>query len=360
MRILEIAPAGAPVTSESPNPIAATLAHLVDGLVERGHDVTLWADPRSQTAARLHTNGRVPPNDSPSEQGAFERLYAFAATSDQGEYDVVHNHAGATVAELLWRFNAPAFSTVSDQAGRTWRHGRFATPSWSRRQAIDGSASSFLGVLYPGVPVDELTFGEGAGGYLLYAAPISPAYGAHLAAIAARRLERPLRFIGPIASDCTAYYRELIEPHVRAGTAEYLGPLGQREVAEQAANALALLHPFSRHTGFDFGAVAAMAAGAPVVAYRVGAMPEIVLHGETGFLVDEAWQFAGAVDQVDLLDRRACRRRVQRLFDVQRMVADHEALYARLALGIGACDRWAMHPELEALDPRLPLLAESV
>ncbi|HZU76013.1 MAG TPA: glycosyltransferase, partial [Dehalococcoidia bacterium] len=118
------------------------------------------------------------------------------------------------------------------------------------------------------------------------------------------------------------------------------------------AGAAALLHPFAAGAGFDFGAVVALAAGAPVVGFRRGAMAEIVAHGETGFLVQEPWELAGAVDQIDLLSRRACRRRAHELFDAEGMVEQLESLYDGLLRGGPFLLGRATHPELEALDPR--------
>lgn len=357
MRILQIAPALAPLREDSADPVAATIHQLVEGLVQRGHDVTVWAAPGSSTSAQLRTLSTPLPNpDAPrAERLIHERLFAFAAASDTAPYDVVHNHAGESVGELLNQFRAPAFSTIYDPApaeGRPrWRfRGAFATPSWRQYTALSGRLdATYLGTVYPGLPVDDLPFEPERGAYLLFAGPLTPAAGFDLAVTAARRAELPLRACGPQPVAAAEYWQPLLNanPHVA-----YLGALPWRDVAAQAAGARAVLCTARSPIAFDFAAALAQATGAPVVGCRRGSLPEIVVHGETGFLVEEPWQLTGAIEQTDLLQRAACRRRAQRLFNATQMVDGYEAIYAELAQGGVPA---AAHPELEALDPR-PLL----
>jgi hypothetical protein len=357
MRILQIAPALAPLREDSADPVAATVYQLVESLVERGHDVTVWAAPGSATRARLRTlSTPLPPPDAPhQERLIYERLFAFAAASDTTPYDVVHNHAGESMGELLNQFRAPAFSTVYDPAptrghARLRFRGAFATPSWRQRTALSGLIDAdYLGTVYPGLSVDDLPFEPDPGDYLLFAGPLTPAAGFDLAVAAARRAELPLRVCGLRPAAGAAYWQPLLEANAHVS---YLGELPWRDVAAQAAGARAVLCTDRTPAAFDFAAALALAAGTPVVGCRRGSLPEIVVHGETGFLVEESWQLAGAIDQTDLLQRAACRRRAQRLFTTAQMVEEYEAIYAELVQGGVPA---AAHPELEALDPR-PLL----
>jgi len=358
MRILQIAPAASPVRADSPDPVAATVHHLVEGLVARGHDVTLWAAPGSATRARLRTlSTPPPPADAPaSERVIYERLFAFAAASDTTTYDVVHNHAGESVGELLNQFRAPAFSTIYDAPPARGRpplrfRRAFATPSWRQRSALSGQPeATYLDTVYPGLPVDDLPFEPEPGAYLLFAAPLTPSAGLDLAVSAARRAELPLHVCGPRPAAAAEYWQPLLaaNPHV-----SYLGELPWCEVAGRAAGARAMLCTARTAAAFDFAAALAQATGTPVVGCRRGSLPEIVVHGETGFLVEESWQLAGAIDQIDLLQRAACRRRAERLFTTGQMMDRYAAIYD--ALMHGSVPSAATHPELEALDPR-PLL----
>lgn len=313
MRILQIAPAGVCVGPDSADPLGATIHRLSEGLRSRGHDVHVRA------ARRL-------------------------AASDLAGVDLIHDHSGA--ATVPSGISIPILTSLYrvSEAPPGWSTGCVTASWWLRSALPELSDAAFSGVVYPGLPVDDLPFGGEPGDYLLYAAPLAPEFGAHEAIRIARRLERPLRLVGPLPVEHRPYFVAEIAPHL-GDQVQYLRDLPPAALAEQAAGATALLHPIQDDVAFDFGAVVAMAAGTPVVSLRRGAMPELVVHGETGFLVDAPWQFAGAVDHVDLLDRRACRRRAKQLFDVEQMVDATARIYASL-LDTPAPIAGVRHPEL--------------
>lgn len=75
----------------------------------------------------------------------------------------------------------------------------------------------------------------------------------------------------------------------------------------------------------------ALAAGTPVIAYRSGAIPEIVEDGVTGFLVDNVEQMAEALRRVHLISSDACRAAAQRRFSASRMIRGYFDLYEAAA-----------------------------
>jgi glycosyltransferase involved in cell wall biosynthesis len=76
--------------------------------------------------------------------------------------------------------------------------------------------------------------------------------------------------------------------------------------------------------------IEAMACGTPVIARPCGAVPEVVVHGVTGFVARGLDELIGLVKAVDQLDRRACRAHVETRFSVERMADGYEALYRQL------------------------------
>jgi glycosyltransferase involved in cell wall biosynthesis len=92
--------------------------------------------------------------------------------------------------------------------------------------------------------------------------------------------------------------------------------------------------------------VESMACGTPVVAYRRGAAPEVIVDGKTGFLVapDDAARFAGAVDRVSEIEPVACRLHVQRKFSSTSLVEGYTAIYRRLFLRAANGPRTAARP----------------
>ena len=71
----------------------------------------------------------------------------------------------------------------------------------------------------------------------------------------------------------------------------------------------------------------ALASGTPVIAFRAGALPEIVDHGRTGYIVANPDEMAQAIRMIDRIDPEECRREARARFSAARMVASYAELY---------------------------------
>jgi glycosyltransferase involved in cell wall biosynthesis len=130
------------------------------------------------------------------------------------------------------------------------------------------------------------------------------------------------------------------------GVAEQVQFLGWRsDVEVLLVEAALLVHP-ARWEGFGLVILEAMAAALPVVATRVGAIPEIVIDGETGLLVDPEDARGLAIAMRSLLHDRKRRvelgtagfDRLREEFSPRRMAAGTVAVYERaLAARSAAC-----------------------
>jgi glycosyltransferase involved in cell wall biosynthesis len=76
-----------------------------------------------------------------------------------------------------------------------------------------------------------------------------------------------------------------------------------------------------------------MACGTPVIALRRGAAPEVILDGETGFLCDDEDGMVEAVERLQSLDPRACRRHIEESFSVEQMALGYLDVYTRVLSG---------------------------
>jgi glycosyltransferase involved in cell wall biosynthesis len=76
-----------------------------------------------------------------------------------------------------------------------------------------------------------------------------------------------------------------------------------------------------------------MACGTPVAALDRGAVREVIDDGETGIVFGTLEQMIEGLSHVFALDRRLVRGRAVARFGVDRMVAQYEAVYERLAEG---------------------------
>jgi glycosyltransferase involved in cell wall biosynthesis len=141
------------------------------------------------------------------------------------------------------------------------------------------------------------------------------------------------------------YYEEVIRPLFRNPCVEYLGEVDHAGKCRLLADAVALLFPIAWPEPFGLVMAEAMACGTPVLATRWGSVPEVVVDGETGFVGDTVEDLVRAIPRLREIERRACRRRVERRFSVKAMVDRYEQVYAALT---GLCAGRASPPKEDA------------
>jgi N-acetyl-alpha-D-glucosaminyl L-malate synthase BshA len=136
---------------------------------------------------------------------------------------------------------------------------------------------------------------------------------------------------GPDRSNCERLCRDLkLYEDVR-----FLGK--QAELVPLLSAADLFLMP-SQSESFGLSALEAMACGAPVVSSSVGGLPELVVHGETGFIAEIGDIHRMAKYAIDLLTNeqkhtlfaQASRRRAVEMFDLRRVVDLYERYYDKV------------------------------
>jgi glycosyltransferase involved in cell wall biosynthesis len=170
---------------------------------------------------------------------------------------------------------------------------------------------------------------------LLFAGRITPEKGVEAAIAIALRNHHPLLIAGGLYD--RRYYTERIEPLLRQadGLITYLGELEHRELWQLMSQCKGLLFPIEWDEPFGLAAIEAMATGTPVIAFKRGAMAEVVLDQQTGFLIEpgEIEQAARAVDRLHTISRQQCRAHVEQHFSLQRMLDEHERVYRMMVKG---------------------------
>ena len=307
--------------------VASTLA---EGLVRLGHEVTLFATADSLTRARLHAEApRGYEEDDTLDAKVYEELHNGAAFARAGDFDVLSNQ---------FDFMPLTYSRLVDTPVVTTIHGFSSERIVPVYRAYDDIAHyvaisdvTYAATIHHGIDPAQFTFVPDAGSHLLFLGRIHPDKGTHLALEVARRTGLPLVIAG-IVQD-RRYFAELVEPHLADPGVSYVGPVGPAERDRLLGGALALLHLIDFAEPFGLSVVESLAAGTPVIATRRGSMPELVLDGVTGFLVEDTDGAVGAVARVASLSRRDCRADVEARFTATRMVADYEALFTRVVAG---------------------------
>lgn len=311
---------------------------LVRGLHAAGHDVLLFTTGDSTCpvprASVLPAAIGVGVGGSATE--LLHVIHAYRAATDA---DVVHDHTlvGPVYAD---RFaGLPVVTTnhgpFESELGDYYRAIGAWTPviAISQHQASTAKGVPIAAVIHHGVDLELFPAGAGDGGYALFLGRMCPEKGVDAAIRVARRAGVPLRIAAKMSEAAEQLYFDRKVRPLLGGDIEYVGEVGGADKLTLLGGATCLINPIAWPEPFGMVMVEALACGTPVVATPLGAVPEIVTHGITGYVCTDEDSLARAVTAAADLDRRACRRSVAERFSAQRMVAQHVALYRTLAGG---------------------------
>src|SRR5215211_5333668 len=340
MRIAVIAPPWYPVPPSGYGGIEWVVALLADGLTDRGHEVTLFAPPGSETGARLVPPlGKVPPEELIGDPW-YEAAHAVSAYEQGEEFDLLHDHTGPVGASIGAMSDCPTVHTLhgpfTEQTSMLYR--RIARRHWfvaisHSQQAMGPANLRWAGVVYNGIALDRYPFREDKEDFLFFMGRADEEKAPHLAIQAARRAGRRLVLCVTTKNQREqAYWAEQVEP-LLGEDVEVRGECDQEQKTELLAGAAALLFPIQWPEPFGLVMTEAMACGTPVVAWRNGSVPEVVVDGETGFIVSSVEEMAAAVDRLGELDPHAMRARVKEWFSAEAMVAGYERVYQQVLAG---------------------------
>ncbi len=337
MRVAIVAPPWYPVPPNGYGGIEWVVALLADGLTERGHQVTLFAPPGSETEAQLVPPlGKVPPQELIGDPW-YEAAHAVSAYQHGEEFDILHDHTGPVGVSIGAMSDCPTVHTLhgpfTDETTMLYR--RIARRHWfvaiSKSQRSMGPPNlRWAGVVYNGIPMDRYWLHMDKEEFLLFLGRADEEKAPHLAIQAARRAGRRLVMCVTTKNDRERrYWAEQVEP-LLDDDVDVRGECDQDQKADLLARATALLFPIQWPEPFGLVMTEAMACGTPVVAWRNGSVPEVVADGETGFIVSSVEEMAAAIDRVRELDPRAMRARVEERFSAEAMVAGYERVYRQV------------------------------
>jgi glycosyltransferase involved in cell wall biosynthesis len=159
---------------------------------------------------------------------------------------------------------------------------------------------------------------------------MSPEKGPHLAIKIAKAVGLPLKMAGKIDPVDAEFFEREIKPWIDGQQIQFLGEANHAMKNALMGGAVATLFPITWREPFGLVMVESMAAGTPVVAMNLGATPEVIGSGISGYLCDTVEECIAAVSKAAELDRRACRDYVKTHFSFQAMTDGYEAVYQNL------------------------------
>jgi glycosyltransferase involved in cell wall biosynthesis len=308
---------------------------LVEGLVERGHQVTLFATGDSCTSAELRSlfpATQWPPNELTDLDHVS---WAFARIAE-GDYDLAHAHSAAALAMGRLLPDLPLVYTLhhcrEEALSELYRHfpevEYVAISADQRRREIPLPRCT---VIHHGLNATRYAWTERAADYVCFVGRFSRIKGPHTAIDAAACAGLPIRIAGETHAPDQPFARAELEPRLRLPHVTYLGPVGPAEKVPLLRDARALLAPIDWDEPFGLILIEAMLSGCPAVAFSRGSVPELVEPGVTGFVVNSLEEMVAVIrpgGPLDGFDRRRCRARARQRFSRKRLVTDHERLYA--------------------------------
>lgn len=244
------------------------------------------------------------------------------ASAPRGHPPVVTTLHGALIPELRGLYVAAA--------------DRVHIVAISQAQRRSAPELRVAAVIHHGIDVDAVQPGPGDGGYALFLGRMSPDKGADRAIRIARAAGLPIVLAAKMwEPEERRYFAEAVEP-LLGPDATYVGQVAGEAKLDLLRGAVALVNPIQWPEPFGLVMVEALACGTPVLAFPHGAAPEIVDHGRTGYLCEDEADMSARLATIERIDRARCRDAAVARFSVDRMVADHLALYRRIVGGTAA------------------------
>jgi glycosyltransferase involved in cell wall biosynthesis len=335
LRIAHIAPVATTIPPQKSGSVELMTSLLTEGLVARGHDVTLFATGDSTTTAKLfatYPHGYWhDENMWPWE--LYEMLNLAAAVERAHEFDIIHYEAAYYPMSLAFARLSPTpivqtlHHSPSEAEIKLWsRYPEAPFVAISQEQARLLHGLNVCDVVLHGIDTDNFTFREKPEDYLLFLGRFTDGKGVLQAIEIAKRVG--MRLILAAAED--EYYREKIAPLVDGTYIVYHGEADYPSKVKLYGGARALLYPIQAREPFGLVLAEAMACGTPVAALDRGAVREIVDDGVTGLVFEHLEQMVNELPRIFDLDRRRVRERAVERFGIDRMVREYIAVYQRL------------------------------
>lgn len=339
MKIAQVSPLTESVPPQQYGGIERIVSYLTEELVTQGHEVTLFASGDSITSSTLvsHCEQALRLNGCQESQVRhlmmFEDIYRRAS-----DFDIVHFHTGYQHFPMSRRLTVPHVTT---------HHGRLDIPemellnreffeipvisiSDSQREPLP--YANWQGTTYNGLPLDLYQYQPTSEGYLAFLGRISPEKGIEQAIAIGQQTGRHLKIAAKVDPVDQKYFTDIIQPLLAQPGIEFIGEINDAQKQDFLGNASALLFPINWPEPFGLVMTEAMACGTPVIAYDRGAVPEVMEHGVSGFIVNTLQEAIDAVGQINKLDRQQCRQAFEQRFSSQHMTQNYLRLYEQQIL----------------------------
>ena len=314
-----------------------TMVYLItEELVKRGHDVTLFASGDSETSAKLvsvtDTATWSAIGIGPHEH--YERLLISKAyqMAKEGHFDIIHSHFDIRSAHFAPLVNTPTIATLHSpidgmpreimQHYKTTQY--YASISDNQRKGLPDL--QYAVTAYNGIRVEDIPYSTEKDDYFIFAGRITEQKGVAETIEIAKRTKRRLLLFGSRDVESN-YWKKRILPHIDGEQIVDKGFTSREKLFEYMSKAEAFVFPLQWEEPFGLVSVETMATGTPVIALAKGSLPEIIEDGKTGFLCNTIDEMVEAVAKLDTIKPEDCRKRVEDMFTIEKVVDRYEQAY---------------------------------
>jgi glycosyltransferase involved in cell wall biosynthesis len=341
MRIAQIAPLWERVPPFRYGGTELIVSLLTEELVQRGHEVTLFASGDSITTAHLKSvhDRALRLDENIKEPGLYEQMSLAQIYHQAHHFDIIHSHVGCAALPYCGLVKTPTVHTMhgiftpdNEKMFRQFAWQPYITISEAQREPRLGL--NYIHTVYNGIDLEVYPFQAEPDKptYLAFVGRLSPEKGPEEAIKIARATGLPLKMAGKVDPVDRAYYHQKLKPLIDGEQIQYLGEVSHEEKAKLLGGATVTLFPITWREPFGLVMIESMATGTPVVAMALGSVPEVIAHGKTGYICRTLEEMSQAVPEAMKLNRQTCRDYVLHRFSVKSMVNEYERAY-QMVLG---------------------------
>ena len=308
---------------------------LTEELVKNGVDVTLFATANSITNAKLKSVSPMGYEENrDTDAKVVECLHISECFEHADDFDIIHNQFDFLPLTYSGLTNTPVVTTVhgfsSSRIMPVYKKYNKSTHYVSISDADRSPELDYIATVHHGIDLSQFTFNPepSKGDYILYFGRVHHDKGTKEAVEIARALNMRLIIAGIIQDQ--RYFDDYVKPFLREGEIEYVGSVGPEKRDDLLGNAKLLLHPINFNEPFGLSIVEAMACGTPVVAFNKGSMPELIINGENGFLVNNSNEAIERIKEIDSISRMNCRKVVEEKFSKESMAKKYIEVYEKI------------------------------
>jgi len=335
LKIAIIASPNIPVPPDQYGGIERIIYMLIQELNKKGHDITLFAHPDSKVDCKL-----IPYQES--KKYTFKDFIKInLLTSKNKKFDLVHTFG--RMNNIAFLIPKKTIKIVSYQLPPTVSQVKKAVLLANRNSLYFSACSNYIAdqiskfcditTVYNGVNSDEYQFNPKINDQapLVFLGRIQCDKGTHLAIEVAKKTKNRLIIAGNIPNEKLHidYFNSQVKPHLNNQDITYIGPVNNKEKNILLGNAKAFLMPVTWDEPFGIVMTEALACGTPVIGFKRGAIPEVVVDGYNGYVCENVEQMIIAVNHIKKINRENCRKVLEEKFSAQVIADQYERLYKR-------------------------------